>query len=308
MNALKLKPVVTCSVCCSASLRAGVPEIVWVRSNVRRFQGKTFPVWRCQDCGSIHAAREVDLDACYQDYPFHTSSRLDWRLRLLYRNQLRRLKAAGLRRDMRLLDYGCGSGSFVAYLRKRGYRGAVGYDPFHPEFSSHTILWPAFDMVLAQDVIEHNVNVVGSVRDLTRLLVPGGALIIGTPDAAAIDLAAPEPFVHALHQPFHRKILSLRALLVLGYRNGLALERLYRTMYVNTRIPFLNERFMAHYVGCSDDTLDAAFEPVQPSNRRLWTWRSVFLAVFGSFFSRHTDVTAVFRRPVGLVGPGQPRS
>jgi SAM-dependent methyltransferase len=300
MNALNVKPVVTCSVCCTAGARAGVPEIVSVPSNVRRFQGKAFPVWRCRDCGSIHAAREVDLNAAYQNYPFHAEPRLDWRLRLLYRNQLRRLKAAGLKRDMRILDYGCGSGAFVAYLKLRGYAQAVGFDRFNPDFSSPSVLWPRFDMIVAQDVIEHTANVVGFMRDLTRLLIPGGVLVIGTPDAAAIDLGAPAAFVHTLHQPFHRKILSLRALLVLGYRNGLTLERLYRTMYVNTRVPFLNERFMAHYVQCADNTLDAAFETIRVTQRRLWTWKALFLAFFGSFFSRKTDVTAVFRRADGL--------
>ncbi len=297
VNARTLKPVVICSVCCTASLRTGVPEVVAVRSNVGRFRGSAFPVWRCADCGSIHAAREVDLGSRYQDYPDHAPVALDWRRRLLFRGQLRRLKAAGLKRDMRILDYGCGNGALVAYLKLRGYAGAVGFDRFTPAFSSTIPLWPRFDMVIAQNVIEHSSNIVGFMRDLARLVRPGGVLFVGTTNAAAIDLRAPDAFADTLHQPFHRKILSLRALLVLGHRNGLALERLYHTTYTDTRIPLLNERFMALRTAWVNDTGDTPLLPVKSRHRRrFWTWRALLLALFGSFLSRKTHVVAVFRR------------
>jgi hypothetical protein len=91
--------------------------------------------------------------------------------------------------------------------------------------------------------------------------------------------------------------LSRRALIQAGERRGFRLERVYRTMYSNTRVPFLNERFYRYYLAVTDDTLDALVEPVQatPLLRRLPL--TLFYGIFGSFFSRNTDIAIVFRKP-----------
>jgi SAM-dependent methyltransferase len=200
-----------------------------------------------------------------------------------------------VQKHSRILDYGCGNGTFVAYLRKRGYQAAEGFDRYNPAFSSEAVLWRRFDLILAHDVLEHVPNVSGVMRELKRLLVPGGVLMVGTPNAADVDLGRPDDFIHVLHQPFHRKILSRGALLVLAYRYGLVLERQYRTSYANTRIPFLNGRFRAHYLRSMDDTLDAGFDPIDLRNRRLWTLRALLLGFLGSFFPDRGYITALFR-------------
>src|SRR5688500_16944675 len=100
-----------CNVCDPQGVFVAKPETAIVRPNIRRLQNERFRVWRCPRCRSIHAEEDVDLDFYYRDYPF-LSLQMDWRVRAMYANQLARLKAAGLRRDMRILDYGCGAGKF----------------------------------------------------------------------------------------------------------------------------------------------------------------------------------------------------
>jgi hypothetical protein len=103
--------------------------------------------------------------------------------------------------------------------------------------------------------------------------------------------------LHALHQPFHRHIFSARALHEAGQALGWSVERYYSTMYNKTLLPFLNPRFFLHYVRCLDDVWDLAAEPIHFDSYKLWTPVTLFFALFGYFFDRHTDIMVVFRAP-----------
>lgn len=264
-----------------------------VHSNVRRFAHEHFPLWRCERCGSIHADSATDLVPYYRAYPMHSVD-LDWRAAAVYRAQLRRLARAGFRREHALLDYGCGSGAFLQFLRKTGYRQCEGYDAYNPAFADERLLGRTYDCVLAQDVLEHTDDPSSLLRRLRDLVSPAGILAIGTPNASAIDLDRPSAYVHTLHQPYHRHILSKAALLALGRAWGLSLVRYYSHSYINTPIPFINHRYLLHYLRCQDDTFDAAFEPVVPS-LRLLSPRGIFLGLLGSLFAPKTDGMALFR-------------
>ena len=123
-------------------------------------------------------------------------------------------------------------------------------------------------------------------------------IAIGTPDAAAIDLARPDDYIHTLHQPFHRHILSTAALLQAGRGLGWALSRYYPTMYNNTLVPFINSRFVFHYMACFDNMIDVVFDPINVSldNRKLWSPLTLYYGLFGYFHAPRTDVMAVFRK------------
>ena len=113
-----------CNVC--GVTRAADAERAEVRSNVRRFRNERFGIWRCRGCGSIHAEEDVDLAHYYSAYPIF-SAELDWKLHVVYGGILKRLVRGGLRPDHRVLDYGCGSGSLVRFLKEKGYANTVGY-------------------------------------------------------------------------------------------------------------------------------------------------------------------------------------
>lgn len=278
---------------CGAERAAGA-ETASVRSNVRRFRDERFEMWRCAGCRSIHASDEVDLARYYAGYPVFEAS-LDWKLRVVYANLLQRLVRAGLEPRHRILDYGCGKGLLVRYLRERGFTEAVGYDRWAEGFDDAAVLERRYDCVVSQDVIEHVDDPVALLRRFDALAEPGAIVAVGTPDAAALDLRDPEDFVHALHLPYHRHILSVTALIDHGQRLGWSVEKHYDTMYNNTLVPTMNPRFVLHYVRCHDDVFDLVAEPIQVASLRLWTPVTLFYALFGYFFDRHTDIMVVFR-------------
>jgi SAM-dependent methyltransferase len=291
--------MVRCNIC---SADVSEVERASVRSNVRKFRSEQFRLWRCPKCRSIHAADDVDLAHYYRSYPFHDIGEhtVDWMLRAMYRNQLARLKAAGLSPEHEVLDFGCGAGALLDFLRAQGYPNVHGYDEYSDKYADKRVLDARYDLIISQDVLEHVAEPWTFLEQLDGLIKPGGALLLGTPNAEAIDLANPEARVHALHQPYHRHIFSRSALMSIGDRLPWKLERYYPTMYSNTFVPFVNTRFVLHYFKACDDTLDLAVEPIRANNWRLYSLQTLFWAFFGGFFAPETDVMAVYRAASAL--------
>ncbi|MBS3734135.1 MAG: methyltransferase domain-containing protein [Phycisphaerae bacterium] len=282
--------------CCYCGAEGEAAEHAAVASNVRRWGGRRFGVWRCGACGSIHAAEEADLDDIYCGYPFQ-NQKLGYALRRCYGVLLRRLRRAGLDRDDSVLDYGCGSGHLVRHLRQSGYARAAGYDAYTPGWDAPDALAGRYAWVLAQDLIEHAEAPVDMLRTLGELAQPGGRVVIGAPNAAGIDLRRPGRDRHSLHQPYHRHIPSRRALVAASERLGWRLERFWRTPYTNTPHPFLNTRFLLHYFRCFDDTVDVAFEASAPLTGRLATPATLILGFLGALGCPPTEMQAIFRTP-----------
>lgn len=277
----------------------GDVETASVRSNVRKFAREQFVVWRCPHCKSIHARDAVDLAHYYADYPFHKlgQSKVDWMLTAMYGNAMKRLMRAGIGPEHAILDYGCGGGLLIKFLAARGFVQAQGYDEYSEPYRDASVLKLTYDCVTTQDLIEHVPEPRALARTLDGLARPGGVIVIGTPNAEAIDLAHPETRVHALHQPYHRHILSKTALFALGRDMGWELLHYYPTQYSNTRIPFVNTSFLIHYFRAFDDNVDLAIEPIHLNSWKVWSPATLAHALLGSFWAPETDVAAIFRKP-----------
>jgi 2-polyprenyl-3-methyl-5-hydroxy-6-metoxy-1,4-benzoquinol methylase len=283
-----------CNVC-GRSGQSLAREEARVRSNVRAFREELFAVWRCGGCGSLHAKDEVDLAHYYARYPFHALPD-DWRMRAMLDNFVRRLRAGGVGPEDRVLDYGCGGGGLLEHLARRGFSHTAGFDEYSDTYGDRAVLGHQYDCVVSQDVIEHVPSPLEFLEQMTSLVRPGGTVIIGTPNASALRLDHAERYVHALHLPYHRHILSKEALIEAAERRGLKLLRYYPTQYSNTLVPFLNSRFYRYYLDITDDTLDVLTEAVRVGPLLLRAPLTLFWGLFGYFLAEETDVMAVFQR------------
>ncbi len=93
-------------------------------------------LWKCPRCLTIHNVDPVDFADIYRDYPLN-KRRLDVFARGTLRNLLGRLRRAGLAKEASILDYGCGNGVFIQYLKEKGYPRVEGYDPFVAPYSKN---------------------------------------------------------------------------------------------------------------------------------------------------------------------------
>lgn len=265
--------------------------------NVRAHRGEIFHVWRCERCRCIHAYEDVDLAAYYETYPF-ASATLAWPMPIVYRAQLARLKREGLTRADRLLDYGCGNGVFVAYLRRQGYRNAVGYDPYGPAvgLGNPAVLERGpFDFIVLQDVVEHVDDPAGLLAKLDHCLKAGGHVLVGTPNADRIDLRQPDRFCNEVHVPYHRHIVTRETLNALGRPLGWTPVRFYDRPYHDLPWWGLNTRAIHTYQKLIDGTLDAVLEPVR-LGVALRSPRFLFHACFGYLLSTRSDMAVLFRK------------
>lgn len=266
--------------------------------HVRAFLGQSFPVWRCPDCRVIHCRDIVDLDLYYSKHPF-ASAKLTWTFRTFYHNLRRRLTRHGLARESRFLDYGCGTGLFVRFLRKRGYAQAFGYDPYGnvPGTGEKANLDHApFDVILLQDVLEHVENPDALLKEMDALLAPGGRIFVGTPNAANLNLSRPEEFWNEIHVPYHLHIYTREEVEKMGRGSGWQPIGFFDRPYHDRPWFGLNTRAAKVYQRLADGTMDAVLEPVNPL-RVLTSPTFLYYALFGYWLSFRSDMTVVFRKP-----------
>lgn len=296
-----IAPEVSRKVCSFCSHQFDKTEqIVNVPCNIRAFKHEIFQVWRCPDCNTIHCLDQIDLNAYYFQYPYG-ETQLSLPFRLYYRNRLRQLKLYGLLKEHRILDYGCGAnGLQVEYLQEKGYKKTFGYDPYssHDSFGNDQVLKNApFDFILLQDVIEHVENPHALLEKLNTLLVPNGYILIGTPNAANIDLTRPclEDYCNALHVPYHIHILTQPVLENLGRQQGWEIVEFSNRSYADTRWFTLNPRATSYYQHLCDGTMNVLFEPIK-FWKLLTSPKFIFYAIFGFWCSYRTDMSITFRK------------
>ena len=107
---------------------------------------------------------------------------------------LRRMRELGLPEGARVLDAPCGAGALAAVLRDRGYdvygadveadAQALLAERWQQADLNAPLPWPAetFDAVFSIEGIEHLENRFAFLREVRRVLKPGGTMVLTTPN------------------------------------------------------------------------------------------------------------------------------
>ena len=133
-----------------------------------------------------------------------TSRERFWRVEALRRDEWIQAHAARLPRGSRVLDAGAGSGKYRAFFPQCQYetqdfceyKGDVVVYAAKLDYVCDITAIPvpdgSFDAVLCTEVLEHVVEPVAAVRELGRVLKPGGQLWITTPHGCYVHM---EPYI-----------------------------------------------------------------------------------------------------------------
>lgn len=125
-----------------------------------------------------------------------------------------------------VLDIGCGAGDALAYHRERGcsVRGveadanavavarAAGLVVDHGVFDPSLYARDSFDVVTLDQVIEHLVDPIATLRAIGHVLRSHGTIVLATPNAAgAIARLAGDRWIH-WHAPYHVQFFTRTSL------------------------------------------------------------------------------------------------
>lgn len=134
-----------------------------------------------------------------------------------------------------LLDIGCGNGRFLSNMQALGWNAQgvefsetgvqacrkSGLAVHHGTLESAAFASDSFDVVTARHLIEHLPDPSGFVREVARILKPGGTLLLETPNADSLGRAWLGPKWFANEVPRHIFLFNEKNLELLLTRNGL---------------------------------------------------------------------------------------
>lgn len=250
----------SCKICKYSTDTPSPKELGSARGNTGRFINNTFDLWKCPKCLSIHTLGNMDMADMYSDYPLNKRT-LDVFAKGTYKNLLNRLIKGGLKPSDTILDYGCGNGIFIEFMKSQGYESIKGYDPYVKEYEGSLEGDMKFDWVIANDVIEHCNNPIDMMQHALGLLKKGGHFYAGTADSQDVQMNDLENHTMRLHLPYHRVIVNQAMLLHIGRILGLDPLFVFLRSYMDTLKPFSNYRFLDEFSKALDHNLDKTLDP-----------------------------------------------
>jgi SAM-dependent methyltransferase len=178
----------------------------------------------CDGCGTLYALSAPGAAGGYDDYydaanlsvPTFVDRRLDEIV----------AGFAPYRRTNRLLDIGCGAGSLLEAARRAGWEAegvevsrpsvehvrARGFEVFYGELERARYPAASFDVVTASEILEHLPEPKELLREIARVVRPGGLFWGTTPHGRGLSARALGVGWSAVHPPEHLQLFSLSGL------------------------------------------------------------------------------------------------
>jgi 2-polyprenyl-3-methyl-5-hydroxy-6-metoxy-1,4-benzoquinol methylase len=168
------------------------------------FEKQGLQIVRCRRCGLVYVNPRLTMDALRKLYNEQKISDTFYYVRTAKDDAIsftKRLKLIErLRPPGRLLDVGCGPGTFLALAVQRGWKArgidvnatsvercqAAGLEALSGTFPHPELAGAKFDAIVLNDVIEHLPEPRVALAAVKEMLEPGGVLFISTPDVGSL--------------------------------------------------------------------------------------------------------------------------
>jgi SAM-dependent methyltransferase len=196
------------------------------QDNVPGGTGLWFAVVQCLECGLCFTNPRPSAESIGQFYPsayrphLRRAGRKPWRLHLPspWRSPRRERQALDWHGQGRLLDFGCGGGSFLQRMHQKGWQ-VTGLDVSSAAVGQvrdglglrallgslpHPDLRPgSFDVITMWHSLEHVHRPMTVLQEAYRLLAPGGKLLVAVPNIDSLPFRWFGPAWFGLDLPRH---------------------------------------------------------------------------------------------------------
>jgi len=174
-------------------------------------------------------------------------------------NAIRSVSRLNLKRDVRLLDVGSGSGGLLFNLKRMGFKNLTGVDPFLPESMESdgvsllkkelSKLDAEFDVVMLHHAFEHMENPSSVLEHLRRILSPDGVIILRIPLCDSYAWKHYGVHWHQLDAPRHLFLHTNKSLSMLIEKAQLVVSEI---VYDSTLLQFVISEEYARDIAQSD--------------------------------------------------------
>ncbi|WP_299314207.1 class I SAM-dependent methyltransferase [uncultured Aquimarina sp.] len=153
-----------------------------------------------------------------------------------------------------LLDIGAGTGDFLIEATKKKWQ-VVGIEPNEQarilakekgiilQSDTVNLLSNSFDIITMWHVLEHIPDLSAQIKELKRLLKPGGHLIIAVPNFKSYDAYYYKSFWAAYDVPRHLWHFSRNSIKSLFLKNGIILKETKPLLFDSFYVSLLSEKY-----------------------------------------------------------------
>ncbi|WP_018626415.1 class I SAM-dependent methyltransferase [Niabella aurantiaca] len=240
--------------------------------------GEVFPVEECRSC-SLRFTQDVpdqeSIGPYYksEDYISHSNTSKGIISRIYKRVRARTMQQKAVlveryaqKRTGRLLDLGCGTGTFLDTMKNRGWQVA-GLEPdadarsmakqlynleVAPSHELYELAEDQFDAISLWHVLEHVHALHAYMDQLKRVLKQSGVLLIAVPNYTSRDADIYEQYWAAYDVPRHLYHFSPEAMKVLTAQHGLRIEKLLPMWFDSFYVSLLSSKYKygtTRYIG-----------------------------------------------------------
>jgi 2-polyprenyl-3-methyl-5-hydroxy-6-metoxy-1,4-benzoquinol methylase len=282
------------------------------------FRSLSFCFIECASCGLVYLRERPDAEDVALYYPetykcFQSFDQRGFIMKKLARavasGKLRRIAGFMPRGNNTLLDYGCGSGTWLVLLKELGCTySMIGTDitvgPLQELGKRGIEAYPCDETTLARHikpesigvvhmfhVIEHLPHVDRTLESIRKVLIPGGVLIGQTPNVASLGRRFWGDLWYQWHAPQHLVLFSDETLKRHAQKAGFEVVSISSSISGATQWALSFLHWWSRFRG---RPFRHIHEPMYP----LLILAAIPIAIFEAAFSRTCHMDFVLRKPV----------